>query len=184
LSATALTSIGERTTTEPKDCYATLLIEAERVSTRLMLHAIVNGHVMFFADCMARLSELSRDKVFTILETGSRATLNALFARCGMKAGVRNLVARLVMRARTADLADDVAARHFVVTALTEELIVEHDGVIPAELEEAFNYLSEQNVLLARAAARGVMSAFAGTAETDRTMPVIDPDDRIPLPAA
>jgi hypothetical protein len=77
-----------------------------------------------------------------------------------------------------------VAARHFVVTALTEELIVEHDGVIPAELEEAFNYLSEQNVMLVRAAARGVMSAFAGNAETDRTMPVIPEDDRIPLPAA
>jgi uncharacterized protein (DUF2336 family) len=181
---TALTSIGERTASEPKDDYAALLIEAERVSTRVMLHAIVNGHVMFFADCMARLSELSRDKVFTILETGSRATLNALFARCGMKAGVRNLLARLVMHARSADLADDVAARHFVVTALTEELIVEHDGQIPVELEEAFNYLSEQNVMLARLAARGVMSAFAGTAETDRTLPVIAPDDRIPLPAA
>jgi uncharacterized protein (DUF2336 family) len=181
---TALTSIGERTASVPSNGYAALLIEAERVSTRVMLHAIVNGHVMFFADCMARLSELSRDKVFTVLETGSRATLNALFARCGMKAGVRNLVARLVMHARDADLADDAAARHFVVTALTEELIVEHGGVIPAELEEAFNYLSEQNVMLARAAARGVMSAFAGNAETDRTMPVIDSDDRIPLPAA
>jgi uncharacterized protein (DUF2336 family) len=181
---TALTSIGERTASEAKDGYAALLIEAERISTRVMLHAIVNGHVMFFADCMARLSELSRDKVFTILETGSRATLNALFARSGMKAGVRNLLARLVMHARSADLADDVAARHFVVTALTEELIVEHDGQIPAELEEAFNYLSEQNVMLARLAARGVMSTFAGTAETDRTLPVISPDDRIPLPAA
>jgi hypothetical protein len=181
---TALTSIGERTAGELKDGYAALLIEAERISTRVLIHAIVNGHVMFFADCMARLSELSRDKVFTILETGSRATLNALFARCGMKEGVRNLIARLVMHARDADLADDAAARHFVVTALTEELIVEHGGVIPAELEEAFNYLSEQNVMLARLAARGVMSAFAGTAETDRTLPVIAPDDRIPLPAA
>jgi uncharacterized protein (DUF2336 family) len=181
---TALTSIGERTAGELKDGYAALLIEAERISTRVLIHAIVNGHVMFFADCMARLSELSRDKVFTILETGSRATLNALFTRCGMKAGVRNLLARLVMHARAADLADDAAARHFVVTALTEELIVEHDGQIPAELEEAFNYLSEQNVMLARLAARGVMSAFAGTAETDRTLPVLPPEDRIPLPAA
>ena len=55
-------------------------------------------------------------------------------------------------------------ARHFVVTALTEELIVEHDGVIPPDLEDAFAYLSEQNVVLARRAARGVMSAFAGDA--------------------
>jgi uncharacterized protein (DUF2336 family) len=181
---TALTSLGERAAAEAGDGYANVLIEAERISTRVMLHAIVNGHVMFFADCVARLSELSRGKVFTILETGSRAALNALLARCGMKEGVRNLVARLVMHARTADLADDVAARHFVVTVLTEELILEHEGQIPAELEEAFNYLSEQNVALARAAARGVMSAFAGTAEADRPMPVVDRDDRLALPAA
>jgi uncharacterized protein (DUF2336 family) len=181
---TALTSIGELAVIESGDGYVGALIEAERVSTRVILHAIVNGHVMFFADCVARLSELSRGKVFTILETGSRAAVNALLARCGMKEGVRNLVARLVMHARTADLADDVAARHFVVTVLTEELIVEHDGLIPAELEEAFNYLSEQNVALARAAARGVMSAFAGTTDADRTMPVIEQDDRIALPAA
>ena len=70
------------------------------------------------------------------------------------------------------------------MTVLTEEVIVEHDGLIPAELEEAFNYLSEQNVALARAAARGVMSAFAGTTDADRTMPVIEQDDRIALPAA
>jgi hypothetical protein len=38
--------------------------------------------------------------------------------------------------------------------------------------------------MLARLAARGLMSAFAGTAEIDRTLPVITPDDRIPLPAA
>ena len=161
-SDTALTAIGERAEGAPRADYAASLIDAERLSTRVMLHAIVNGHVMFFADCVAELSEMSRDKVFTLLEAGSRAALNALLARCGLNAGVRNLIARLVFHARTADLADDVAARHFVVTALTEELIVEHDGVIPAELEEAFAYLSEQNVALARAAARGVMSAFAG----------------------
>ena len=149
-----------------------------------MLHAIVNGHVMFFADCIAELSELSRDKVFTLLETGSRAALNALLARCGMQDGVRNLVARLVLHARSADLADDVAARHFVVTVLTEELILEHEGHIPEDLEEAFNYLSEQNVLLARAAARGVMSAFAGTTDAVRSMPLIDVEDRLALPAA
>jgi len=76
-----------------------------------------------------------------------------------------------------------VTARHFVVTALTEELIVEHDGVIPPELEDAFAYLSEQNVALARHAARGVMSAFADDANA-RAMPVLTADDRLALPAA
>ena len=86
--------------------------------------------------------------------------------------------------ARVPDTPDDVTARHFVVTALTEELIVEHDGVIPPELEEAFAYLSEQNVALARRAARGVMSAFADDATGARAMPVITQEDRLALPAA
>ena len=102
----------------------------------------------------------------------------------GLNEAMRNLIARLVFHARTADLADDVAARHFVVTVLTEELIVEHDGAIPPELEEAFTYLSEQNVVLARAAARGVMSAFADSSEPVRSMPLVDADDRLALPAA
>lgn len=182
---TALTAIGEHAQGAPRAGYAATLIEAERVSTRVMLHAIINGHVMFFADCVAELSEMSRDKVFTLLETGSRAALNALLARCGLREAVRNLIARLVFHARTADLADDVAARHFVVTVLTEELIVEHDGQIPLELEEAFTYLSEQNVALARRAARGVMSAFAGGAGEDVDMPALSAGDRLlALPAA
>ncbi len=78
-----------------------------------------------------------------------------------MNAPLRNLLARLVLYARTADLSNDEAARHFVVTALIEELIIEHEGDIPPSLEEAFLYLDEQNMLLARAAARGVMPAFA-----------------------
>jgi uncharacterized protein (DUF2336 family) len=180
----ALTVIGEQAEGKPRARYAAKLIKAERISSRVMLHAIVNGHVMFFADCVAELSEMSRDKVFTLLETGSRAALNALLARCGMKEAMRNLVARLVFYARSVDLADDVAARHFVVTVLTEELIVEHEGVIPDELEEAFSYLSEQNVALARRAARGVMSAFAGGADGERAMPLLETDDRLALPAA
>jgi hypothetical protein len=154
------------------------------VSTRVMLHAIVQGHVLFFADCVAQLAETSRDKVFTLLEHGSRAALNALFARCGLGEPVRNMLARLIFHARAADLADDLAARHFVVTALTEELIVEHDGVIPPELEEAFAYLSEQNVILARRAARGVMSAFAGMTQSEMALPQIEAEERLALPAA
>ena len=183
-SDNALTAIGEHSDGSPRAAYAATLIEAERISTRVMLHAIINGHVMFFADCVAELSEISREKVFTLLETGSRASLNALLARCGLKEAVRNLIARLVFHARNADLADDEAARHFVVIVLTEELIVEHDGAIPLELEEAFTYLSEQNVALARRAARGVMSAFAGHAGHELDMPAIEAEGRLALPAA
>jgi hypothetical protein len=149
------------------------LVGSERISTRVMLHAIVNGHVLFFADCISELCQAPHDKVFTLLETGSRPALNALLARCGLAPAVRNMIARLIFHARAADLADDITARHFVVTALTEELIVEHDGVIPPELEEAFAYLSDQNVTLARRAARGVMSAFADEVHAVRAMPAI-----------
>ncbi|MEI9899674.1 MAG: hypothetical protein WDN31_05455 [Hyphomicrobium sp.] len=75
-----------------------------------------------------------------------------------------------------------------MVTALTEELIVEHDGAIPPELEDAFSYLSEQNVALARHAARGVMAAFAGDAHghgpEHMPLPELSDDDRLALPAA
>ena len=86
----------------------------------------------------------------------------------------------MVFHARATDLADDAGARHYVVTALTEELIGEHDGVIPEELEEAFAYLSEQNIILARKAARGVMAAFA----EETQMPMFPPQDQVSLPAA
>jgi uncharacterized protein (DUF2336 family) len=181
---TAMTAIGELEASRVEAGYAADLVQAKRINTRVMLHAIVNGHVLFFADCVAELSEVPREKVFTLLENGSRAALNALLARCGLAEGVRNLIARLVFHARTADLADDVASRHFVVTVLTEELIVEHDGVIPVELEEAFNYLCEQNVALARRAARGVMSAFGGERLGHMPVPAILPEERLALPAA
>ncbi|HVY52473.1 MAG TPA: DUF2336 domain-containing protein [Devosia sp.] len=182
---TAVTCIGEVEAHAGAGGYAAGLVEAERLSARLMLHAVVNGHVLFFADCLAALAQTSRDKVFTLLETGSRSALNALLARCGLGEGVRNLLARLIFHARAADLADDITARHFVVTALTEELIVEHDGVIPPELEDAFAYLSEQNVILARRAARGVMSAFAEDIAGERQLPepAAEPG-RLALPAA
>jgi uncharacterized protein (DUF2336 family) len=180
---TALTAIGETEAQGDAKPFAAELVATEKLSARVMLHAVVNGHVLFFADCLAALSGASREKVFTLLETGSRPALNALLARCGINEAVRNLIARLIFHARAADLADDVTARHFVVTALTEELIVEHDGVIPPELEDAFAYLSEQNVVLARRAARGVMSAFAGDGG-DRVMPVLAPTERLALPAA
>lgn len=179
---TALSAIGEREAVRSDTGYASALIETDRVNTRVLLHAVVTGHVMFFADCLAELAQTPRTKVFALLERGSRPALNALLARSGMNAGVRNLLARLIMHARASDLADDAAARHYVVTALTEELIAEHEGVIPAELEEAFAYLSEQNILLARKAARGVMAAFAGETASAMALPGSAPV--MALPAA
>jgi uncharacterized protein (DUF2336 family) len=182
---TALTAIGETEAQADATPFAAELVESERLSARVMLHAVVNGHVLFFADCLATLATTPREKVFTLLETGSRPALNALLAKCGLGEAVRNLIARLIFHARAADLADDMTARHFVVTALTEELIVEHDGVIPPDLEDAFAYLSEQNVVLARRAARGVMSAFAEDFAGNRAMPVLPPmEERLALPAA
>lgn len=178
---TALSAIGESEAVRVNAAaYVSDLIVTDRVSARVLLHAVVTGHVMFFADCLAELAQTPRAKVFALLETGSRAALNALLARCGLGEGIRNLLARLVLHARASDLADDVAARHYVVTALTEELIAEHGGQIPEELEEAFTYLSEQNIALARKAARGVMAAFA--ADTTAALPVDEP--RLALPAA
>lgn len=184
ISDTALTAIGEREAGWGGQDYASSLAEGDALNTRVLLHAVINGHVLFFATCCAELGGTSRDKVYAILETGSRAALNALFARCGLSQGVRNLLARLICHARTVDLADDVAARHYIVTALTEELIAEHEEDIPGDLAEAFAYLSEQNVLLARKAAKGVMTAFAG--EARRALPVvrIDEEPRLALPAA
>jgi uncharacterized protein (DUF2336 family) len=181
---TAMAEIGERQPEPGRGPYAAALVASNRISARVMLHAVVNGHVLFFADCLAELSEAPRDKVFTLLETGSRAALNALLMRCGLRPAVCSMVARLIFHARAADLADDLSARHFVVTALTEELIVEHAGNIPVELEEVFQYLSEQNISLARRAARGVMSAFATETEVPMAVPLAWADEALALPAA
>jgi len=88
-----------------------------------------------------------------------------------MSAPLRNLMARLVIFARQSDLAQDDAARHFVVTAIIEELIIEHDGEIPASIEPAFRYLDEQNLLLAKAAARGIMPSFSQNISLDHDFP-------------
>ena len=171
VKSSALTSIGEIEAAATRDDYAHDLVKSDRVSTRLMLHAVISGHVLFFADCLGILAQLPREKVFTLLDGGSRATLNALFAKCGLNEAMRNLMARLIFHARTTDLADDLSARHFIVTSLVNEMIVEHNGVIPSALEDAFAYLNEQNIMLARRAARGVMSAFAQEAEEGRKLP-------------
>ncbi|MDB5623773.1 MAG: hypothetical protein JWR39_2336 [Devosia sp.] len=180
---TAVSSIGEREAGAGPSAYVASLIEAQRINTRVLVHALVTGHVMFFAGCLAELSQVPHQKVLAILERGSRPALHALLSRCGLGQGIGNLLARLVLHARATDLVDDAAARHYVVTALTEELIAEHDGVIPRELEEAFVYLSEQNIALARQAARGVMAAFAEEASLERALPAPDYAP-VALPAA
>lgn len=179
----ATTAIGEREAGRGARGYAAAMSEGEKINARLMLHAMVHGHVLFFADALSHLSATPRAKIFTILDSGSRAALHAVFSRCGFTPAVRNLLARLVAHARQADLADDVAARHYVVSLLIEELIVEHDGVLPTALEESFAYLNEQNIALARSAARGVMPAFAAEAPDDIMVPDLR-QQRLALPAA
>src|SRR5262249_38909461 len=75
---TALTAIGETEAQADAKPYAAELVASEKLSARVMLHAVVNGHVLFFADCLAHLAETPREKVFTLLENGSRPALNAL----------------------------------------------------------------------------------------------------------
>ncbi|WP_127143191.1 DUF2336 domain-containing protein [Pelagibacterium montanilacus] len=160
---TAATTIGEREAGHGRKRYVAALEENGQINARLMLHAVVSGQVLFFADCLAQLAQTPHGKVCALLDTGSRGALNALFARCGISPALRNLMARLVVHARRMDMAEDISARHFVVTVLLGEMIAEHEGEIPAALEEAFAYLNDQNVLLARAAARQVMPAFAAS---------------------
>ena len=38
------------------------LVASEKLSARVMLHALVNGHVLFFADCIATLAEIAARK--------------------------------------------------------------------------------------------------------------------------
>ncbi|ODT68407.1 MAG: hypothetical protein ABS75_20635 [Pelagibacterium sp. SCN 63-23] len=178
----AVSTIGEAASAGPN--FVADLVGSDQINTRLLLHAVATGHVMFFSACLANLADVSREKVFTLLESGSRAALNALFARSGLDEGVCRLLVRMVMHARAADLSDDLAARHYVVTALTEELLAEHDGDIPVALEEAFTYLSEQNIALARQAARGVMAAFAGSRAGSLALPPVPDSDIVALPAA
>lgn len=181
-SDTAISAIGESEASQQKREFVQGLVGSSQLNSRILLHAVVTGHVMFFASCVAELAGATREKVFTLLEGGSRPALSALFLRAGLSADLGKLLVRLVLHARTADLADDIAARHYVVTALTEEMITDHDGVIPPALEEAFAYLNEQNIALARKAARGVMLAFA--ASTHRAMSLPPTTPLLELPAA
>lgn len=161
------------------------LVDADRLSTRLIIHSLVTGRVVFFSAAMSLLSEMPANKVLAVLGDGRRHAVNAVFARCGFAPALRNVLGHLVIAAREVDLSEDVAARHAVVAGLIEELIAEYDGDIPAELRPAFNYLNEQNVALARVAARGVMANFLEQAPADHLMgPVQLRDHAAALPAA
>ncbi|HHS81980.1 MAG TPA: DUF2336 domain-containing protein [Devosia sp.] len=170
----ATSRIGEKEAGAGTDGFVRGLLGQDRINARLLLHAVINGHGLFFAQCLAVVSGMPLEKIFTLLENGARVALNALFRQCGMDGAQSSLLARLVLFARSCDLASDWASRHYVVGALIEELIIEHDGDIPECLEEIFHYLDEQNLVLARAAARGVMPCFSQLAGQERVLPVAD----------
>lgn len=178
---TAVSVIGEASDGDTR--YVDELVVSDNLNTRTLLHALVNGRVLFFSDCIGHLAGVKTDKVFSVLNSGGRATVAALFARAGLAPSVAGLMVRFIQHARTTDLSDDVSARHYVVTALTEELLAEYSNDIPLELEEAFSYLSEQNISLARQAARGVVHAFAEHRAGAFALPPAE-DVRIALPAA
>lgn len=181
---TAMAAIGEAERPDARAGFVDSLIAQDQVHTRLLLHAVVTGHVMFFGACLSGLARTSEHKVFSLLESGSPAALGLLFDRCGLTEACGRLLVRLVILARSTDLADDVAARHYVVTALTEELIEHYDGDIPEDLEEVFGYLNEQNIALARKAARGVMAGFARSTETGHALPLPETPNSRQLSAA
>ncbi len=172
--------IGEEQSMTGNDEFALYMQENKRINTRLLLHCVINGQVLFFADCIALIGEIPPNKVFALLRDGARASLNVLFYQCGMSAPMRNLMARLIMYARDADLSSDVGARHFVVSAIIEELIIEHDGDIPLSLQDAFRYLDEQNMVLARAAARGIMPAFAQNLHPNQALAPMQEFSQVP----
>ena len=181
----ATTGLAEAEIAEGGQQLVEALVDAGRVSTRLVLHALVTGRVVFFAATVALLSEMAANKVLSILTDGRRAALLALFGRCGFAEDLRGILAKLVVEARDADLAEDIAARHAVVAGLIEEMITEYDGNIPESLRAAFTYLNEQNVSLARHAARGVMANYIEEAPEDHAMIPVTLRDHAPaLPAA
>lgn len=180
----AITQIGEREAGAGRQSYANALLDDDVVTPRVLLKALVSGHFLFVASCLAALSETSRRKIDSIIDRGSAAALDALFVRAGLGDALRDLFVRFIIAARDAGPMDDVSVRHFVVMSLCDDLIHHYDGDIPAELEESFVYLSQQSIVLAKAAARGVVDGFV-EADRDRAMaPAVMLLDQALLPAA
>ncbi|NMA99429.1 MAG: DUF2336 domain-containing protein, partial [Phyllobacteriaceae bacterium] len=92
---TAISAIGEKSATDPD--FVGKLVGSDQINTRLLLHAVVTGHVMFFSVCLAALADVPREKVFTLLENGSRSALNALFQRCGLDTGIASILTQIVL---------------------------------------------------------------------------------------
>lgn len=165
--------------------YLDALYQSDRLTPRLLINSVVNGRLQFFVTALAVLADLPTRKAEGILRSGTRRALHALFTRCGFEPSLRNLMARLTILARDAYLETDVAVRHFVVSQLISALIDDHDGDIPESLESVFGYLNEQNVSLAREAARGVMASFVEEASEDAAISISHlRDEQLALPAA
>jgi uncharacterized protein (DUF2336 family) len=181
----ATTALAEEEIADGQQQLIEALIDAGRLSTRLIIHALITGRVVFFAAAVALLSEMPTNKILSVLGDGRRNALNAVFSRCGFAEGLWSILSQLVMAARETDLGEDLAARHAVVAALIEDMIADYDGDIPASLQTVFAYLNEQNVSLARAAARGVMASFIEQSPEDHAMAAVSFRDHRPaLPAA
>ncbi len=151
--------------------YVEALFASNRLTPRLLIHSLVNGRTLFFATAISVLTELAVEKTSALLQSGTRRAMHALFVRCGFEQGLSNLMVRLVLAAREHHLEEDVAARHFVVSQMISALIDEFDGQIPEGLETVFAYLNEQNVALAREAARGVMASFVAESDENKMLP-------------
>ena len=181
---TAATAIAEAELASGAKTVLDRLSRKGGLSTRLMLQALISGRFRFFAAALSDLVEMPAGRVGSILESGGRASLLALFERAGLRTAFANLLIRLVLHARNANLADNLSARYFVVTVVIDELVIEHEGEIPASLTDAFAYLNEQNIVLARKAARGVMSGFAQEAGAQKRMPIARSSSRALTDAA
>lgn len=168
----ALLSVGEVEAHAGRDEFIEDLIVHGHLSSRLLLAALLTGRVQFFAAAIGALARMPAGKVATMLERGAPQVLRAAFNRCGLAPELGDVLVKIVLQARLADLADDVSARYFVITVLIDDLIYEHDGEIPESLTEAFAYLNEQCVALGRQAARGVMAGFAREADDTMMLPL------------
>lgn len=168
----AVMAIGDAEADAGRGQVVAALVGEEQISARLLLGALLNGRVQFFASAIADLARIPGAKIASLLERGAPQVLRAAFGKCGLEPELSDLLVRIVLLARQSPLADDVAARYFVVSALIDDLIAEYEGDIPSGLTESFAYLNEQSIVLGRRAARGVMAGFALEAPVSARMPV------------
>jgi uncharacterized protein (DUF2336 family) len=181
----ATTHIGDDIADQSSHAYIEALIESGRLTPRLLIQSYLFGRHIFFDACVGQLARVPHRKVSGILDKGSRRGMYALFLKCGFDAPLSNLMCRLVTVSRHHHLAEDQAARHFVVSQLITALIDEHEGDVPETLEAIFAYLNEMNVTLARNAARGVMATFCDRAPNEARMAVTQlRGEALALPAA